>query len=78
MLRVRYDALPEKCDEDNLGAADVFLSLRGIPQSVRARMKEQRTLWIDIESKERADIDNDLGDEVVLFLRRYGVRFLRV
>jgi acetyltransferase-like isoleucine patch superfamily enzyme len=78
ILLVRYDPLPEKYDVDNLGAVDVFLSLRGIAQSVRARVKEQRTLWIDIESKERADIDNDLGDEVVLFLRRYGVRFSRV
>jgi hypothetical protein len=35
-------------------------------------------MWIDIEKKERSVFGNDLGEEVVLFLRRYGVRFFRV
>ena len=57
---------------------DVLLSLKSIPRNLRDTMNMQRTLWIDIDKKERADFGNDIGEEVVLFLRRYGVRFFRV
>lgn len=55
----------------------VLLSLKAIPQNLRDAMKMQRILWIDIEKKERADFGSDFGEEVVLFLRKYGVRFFR-
>jgi acetyltransferase-like isoleucine patch superfamily enzyme len=57
---------------------DVLLSLKSISRNLRDTLNIQRTLWIDIEKKERADFGNDIGEEIVLFLRRYGVRFFRV
>lgn len=57
---------------------DVLLSLQTIPDEVRGQLAGRGVLWIDIERKERADLSNDLGEEVVQFLRRYGVRFFRV
>lgn len=59
-------------------ALDVFLSLRGIPDEVRLLLSRRQIMWIDIENKERADFGNDLGEEVVQYLRRYGVRLFRV
>lgn len=56
---------------------DVLLSLRTIPAALRTTLSERRVMWIDIERKERPDWGNDLGEEVVQYLRRYGVRFLR-
>ncbi len=57
---------------------DVFLSLRSIPRELRTVLSARRVMWIDIENKERSDLGNDLGEEVVHNLRRYGVRFYRV
>lgn len=57
---------------------DVLISLRAIPEAERARLAAQGTLWIDIENKAQADIANPLGAEVLLFLKRYGVRCIRV
>jgi acetyltransferase-like isoleucine patch superfamily enzyme len=56
----------------------VFLSLHEIPEPMRAALCARRVMWIDIDKKERSDEGNDLGEEVVQYLRRYGVRFLRV
>jgi acetyltransferase-like isoleucine patch superfamily enzyme len=55
----------------------VFLSLRRIPADVRLNLDKRQVMWIDIETKERSDFGNDLGEEVALYLRRYGVRFFR-
>ena len=57
---------------------DVLLSLQGIPDEVRLYLARRQIMWIDIENKERADFGNNLGEEVVQYLRRYGVRFFRV
>jgi acetyltransferase-like isoleucine patch superfamily enzyme len=57
---------------------NVLLSLNLIPQAVRKKLNAKGTLWIDLAAKEQADISEDFGDEVLLFLRRYGVRFNRV
>lgn len=57
---------------------DVFVSLKTIPEEVRKRLNIANVMWLDIEKKERPLFWNDLGDEVALFLRRYGVRFFRV
>jgi hypothetical protein len=53
------------------------VSLGRIPTATRRRLEGAGTLWIDIESKERAALSNDVGEEIVQFLRRYGVRFFR-
>ncbi len=55
----------------------VFLSLHGIPAAVRQALNARNTVWIDIANKEQSQFSNDLGDEVLLFLKRYGVRTLR-
>lgn len=57
---------------------DVFVSLRSIPPEARAELDARGQMWIDIESKERPDAGNRMGEEVVQYLRRYGVRFFRV
>jgi acetyltransferase-like isoleucine patch superfamily enzyme len=58
-------------------AIHVFLSLREIPFDVRAALTARRVMWIEIANKEQSRVSNDLGDEVALFLKRYGVRTLR-
>ena len=56
---------------------DVCLSLFRIPDTVKGSFNQKKIMWIDVESKEQSQKDNDLGDEIILFLRRYGVRFTR-
>jgi hypothetical protein len=59
------------------GRLDVFLSLSSIAIESRRKLDEVGTLWIDIANRERSRLSNDLGEEVILFLRRYGIRTLR-
>jgi acetyltransferase-like isoleucine patch superfamily enzyme len=63
----------------NLGPArlDVFLSLEEIPGDVREFLRSREIMWIDITKKEQSRTSNDLGEEVLSFLKRYGVRTLR-
>jgi acetyltransferase-like isoleucine patch superfamily enzyme len=56
---------------------DVFLSLREIPGEVRELLTANNVMWIDVTKKERSRVSNDLGEEVLGFLKRYGVRTLR-
>jgi acetyltransferase-like isoleucine patch superfamily enzyme len=56
---------------------DVFLSLHEIPADVRSSLGSQGVMWIDIENKAQPQVSNDLGEEVISFFRRYGVRTLR-
>ena len=67
-----YEFFPEGYD------ASVLVSLRAIPKEIRTELNSRGVMWLDIEKKERPMFWNDLGDEVALFLRRYGVRFFRV
>ncbi len=57
---------------------DVLLSLKEVPQSIRKACEAKRIMWIDIAKKEQPSFWNDLGEEVTLFLKRYGVRLFRV
>ena len=68
----KVNGLPSETD------VDVLLSLWAIPTSVRKHLGSRNIMWIDIEKKEQSSLTNDLGEEVLLFLRRYGVRFFRV
>src|SRR5215471_2227433 len=63
----------------NLGSkkVDVFLSLWEIPGDVRDLLTSRRTMWIDVSKKEQSRMSNELGEEVLAFLKRYGVRTLR-
>lgn len=56
---------------------DVFLSLWEIPGDVRESLRSRDIMWIDIARKEQSRTSNDLGEEVLSFLKRYGVRTLR-
>lgn len=56
----------------------VYLSLWSIPPELRRALNRLSIMWIDIEQKEQSAFWNDFGEEVVLFLRRYGVRFCHV
>jgi acetyltransferase-like isoleucine patch superfamily enzyme len=60
------------------GSAHVLLSLWDIPDDDRQRLQSQGTMWIEIAKKEQSRYSNDLGDEVSNFLKRYGVRTLRI
>jgi acetyltransferase-like isoleucine patch superfamily enzyme len=56
---------------------DLVLSLWEIPGDVRELLASKHIMWIDVTKKERSRISNDLGEEVLGFLKRYGVRTLR-
>lgn len=77
-LRIEYEDVQNKEISFNKERLDVFLSLRAIPKKVRRSLNIKNIMWIDIENKERPLFWNDLGEEVALFLKRYGVRFFRV
>ncbi|SRR5579885_2089859 len=52
----------------------VLVSLQEIPDDVRHFLAARGVLWIDIARKERSPSLNDLAEEVLAFLKRYGVR----
>lgn len=58
--------------------ADVLLSLHAIPSKTRDRLTRGGVAWVDIENKERSDHGNDLAEEIIQYLKRHGVRLLRV
>jgi hypothetical protein len=55
----------------------VFLSLWEIPRDHRELLDAQGVMWIDVTKKEQSRTSNDLGEEVLSFFKRYGVRTLR-
>lgn len=59
-------------------AADVLVSLSAIPDDSRTALSRRGVVWLDLATKERADVVHPLGEEVVQHLRRYGIRFYRV
>jgi hypothetical protein len=58
--------------------ADVLLSLHSLPLKTRDHLDDRRVAWVDIESKERSGHGNDLAEEIIHYLKRHGVRLLRV
>jgi acetyltransferase-like isoleucine patch superfamily enzyme len=77
-LGIAYDAVLVDADAASFEELDVFVSLNMIPPELRKSLSAAKVMWLDMEKKERPIFWNDLGDEVALFLRRYGVRFIRV
>ncbi|MBI1178646.1 hypothetical protein GC207_14535 [bacterium] len=76
--RLRLDengALP--VDDSSAAAVQTWLSLKRIPEASRQALTQRGILWIDIESRERSNHSNEFGEEMIQFLRRYGVRFTR-
>jgi len=73
-LRVTDGDVQDGAESD---AVDVFLSFRQIPENVRASLTAKNIVWIDMTKREQPRVSNELGDEVLNFLKRYGVRTLR-
>ncbi len=69
----RYEDLPASADR-----LHVFLSLGKILTEERRILAERGVMWIEIDRKEQSRQSNRLGDEVSLFLKRYGIRSIRV
>ncbi len=74
---VKYDAMKIQDTARFKGNHSVILSLRTVPAEVRRKLNERYIMWIDIEKKERSSFSNDLGEEIALYLTRYGVRLFR-
>ena len=55
-----------------------MLSLWEIPDDIRHGLQSKGIMWIEIARKEQSQVSNDLGEEVNNFLKRYGVRTLRI
>jgi len=77
-LRVAYGDISEGDVPKRSSRIDVFLSLKEIPGEIRTLLTANNITWIEIARKEQSLVTNELGDEVSLFLKRYGVRTLRV
>ena len=69
----RHEDLPASADRIH-----VFLSLGTILPEERRILAAHGVMWIDIDRKEQSQQSNQLGDEVSLFLKRYGIRTVRV
>lgn len=77
--RLRVVSEPGRAVEDVAAQSDdVYLSLYSIPAATRDQLTRKGAVWVDIESKERPDHGNELGEELIQYLKRYGVRLFRV
>lgn len=63
--------------EINRSHADVIVSLNAITEETRRTLNAAKCAWLDLHNKERSDFSNELGEEVAMYFRRYGVRLLR-
>jgi acetyltransferase-like isoleucine patch superfamily enzyme len=77
-LRVAYGDLDAGDVPNRSSGIDVFLSLKEISGEIRSRLTAENITWLDIARKEQSLSTNEFGDEVSTFLKRYGVRTLRV
>ncbi len=59
------------------GSIQVLLSFSEIPSDMRSLLDKHQVMWIEVANKAQSQFSNDLGDEVSLFMKRYGVRTLR-
>jgi len=60
-----------------LNSNSLYICLNTIPQDMKTEITNCGAMWIDLETRERSG-SNPLGEEVVLFLGRYGLRFKRI
>lgn len=54
-----------------------LISLRALSPDTRRALDSRGVTWVDLEHKERNDRVNDLGEEAIHYLKRYGVRLFR-
>jgi acetyltransferase-like isoleucine patch superfamily enzyme len=76
-LRIASSTGAELAQEITRSPADVVVSLNALAPEIRLTLNAANGVWIDIQNKERSDFGNELGEEVAMYLRRYGVRLLR-
>lgn len=62
---------------EGVQASDVLLSLAPLSTETRVVLTGRGVLWLDLSTKERADVTHPWGEEVVQHLRRHGLRFYR-
>lgn len=72
-----FDQQPTADWVAGLAKLDVVVSLLEIPVEIRQLLLAKRVMWIDLAKKEQSRNSNELGHEVALFLKRYGIRTLR-
>lgn len=75
---VRYTPPPETPASAVPADGGVWVSLPALPPAWRSHLDRHGIPWIDIENKERSDHGNDLAEELAQYLKRFGVRLLRV
>lgn len=66
----------ETADVSDADERTAYLSFEAIADEVRAHLEAAGTMWVDLAGKRRWGT-NDAGEETVLFLSRYGLRFDR-
>ncbi len=77
-LQILYEEFAEQVEVYKENDCNLILSLCAIPDSARQKLNNSNISWVDIENKEQPFLMNDLGEEVALFLKRYGIRLFRV
>jgi acetyltransferase-like isoleucine patch superfamily enzyme len=77
VLEVAEEVVSDAAEAAVPKAVDVLLCLHEIPDRIRHVLDARKVLWIDVARKERSHLSNELGEEVSLFLKRYGIRTLR-
>ena len=77
-LRVDMEGPEDGLSDLSVAGIDVFLRFRGISGEGRKKLELLNAAWFDIENKKASRMTNDLSEEIALFLRRYGIRFIRV
>ena len=76
-LRVLSSTAESLLSDLTRSRVDVAVSLHPIPVDLRRKLAAASCVWIDLENKERSDFSNEMGEEVAMYLKRYGVRLLR-
>lgn len=77
VMKICFESDTASVSEASQRGIDVYLSLCPVSEEDRLIFETSRTLWLDISQGQRADFGNDFGEEVVNYLKRYGVRFTR-
>lgn len=62
---------------DSLRPGDVVVSHRTLSGSERATAARSQVTWVDLEARQRSASGSPLGEELIAFLSRYGLRFDR-
>lgn len=77
-MQVLFETFPSQVEAIEKNGCHLVLSLCEIPENTRRELSRRNISWVDIEHKEQPYLPNALGEEVSLFLKRYGIRLFRV